>query len=229
MFESFKDEEKLKQQPKPSPENGAEGALEKMPDHFDAAIILGKNWRSYISPQDDPSDLELSVESKMSALAGAEMLKAELTGKIIISGGKTAGQHLPSETAAMKDYILHMHPEISADSIQVEESSLDTHENADRVLEITQKYNLNTLALVTVGYHLDRAQRIFENHDVSTFPISSEKFLLGRSSHYERFIENFNGSSHVTLEKTREWLLKNLLIIDPKGKMIAKVTKRFRG
>lgn len=205
-----------------------EARLEKIPDHFDAVIVLGKNWREYPKTNTRPDDLKLSIESKMSAIAGAEMIRAGLADKIILSTGKTAGQEFPSEAEAMRDYIVKKYENISTKDILIETQSKDTHGNAEEVLKIIQEHNLKTLALLTVGFHLERAEQIFNNHNIDTFPFPSEDFLLQRSSHYQKFVTDFQKSSHIQVEQIKEWILRHFLILDPKGKIISEIAKTIR-
>jgi uncharacterized SAM-binding protein YcdF (DUF218 family) len=202
--------------------------LEELPDHFDAVVVLGKNWREYPKNDSNQSDLKLSIESKMSALAGAEMVRIGLTDKIILPTGKTAGPDFPSEGEAMRDYILHKYEKIKAESILVGVESKDTHGDAEEVLKIIEQNQLKSLALLTVDFHLDRSKKIFENHGISAYPFTSEELLLQRAPHYQKFIADFQKSSRVKSEEIKEWLLKHFLILDPKGKMITKVAKAIR-
>ncbi len=107
--------------------NGFESTLEnsseydtprEVPEHFDALVVLGKNWREY-PPGKEPQKfkLRLSIESKMSVLAAGEMFKEGLIDKIIFSTGKTAGKEYPSEGEEMIKYLKERYPDIPEEAI----------------------------------------------------------------------------------------------------------------
>ena len=214
-----------------SPDTPAEHEPPKeVPDHFDALVVLGKNWREY-PPDEKPEgfDLQLSIESKMSSLAAGEMFKQGLVDKLIFSGGKTAGAEYPSEGEAMIEYLKEKYPDIPEGSIIAENASIDTSENAEQVAEILAKDpTLQKIALMTVGFHLQRAEKLFKEFGIETTPFPSEEELKKRSPHYERFVDAYLKSGHVKTEEIKEIILRSLLYIDAKGKIPGLLTKKIR-
>ncbi len=215
-----------------SPQNQIEPESSKeLPKHFDALVVLGRNWREYPggkSPEE--FKLHLSVESKMSAVAAGEMFRQGLVETVIFSGGKTAGQKFPSEAAAMAEYLKKKYPEIPERAIVLEEESIDTPENAEQVARMVQNnLELKTIALLTGNIHLPRAQALFKEFGVETHPFPAEDELKGISKEYEQFIEAY---SKLSLEgvtaQVREWVLRSLLWVDPKGKIPRVVTNVLR-
>ncbi len=213
-----------------SPEDSQE-SHEQTPDHFDTVFVLGQNWREY------SKNPELSVESKMCAIAGAEMLISGMTDRLIISGGKTAGKEFPSESEAMKTYILlkyphETYPQICDENIILEEQSLDTHGNAKEIKNILDRENetqQSTPALLTVGFHTKRASKIFKNHGIETKSFNAEELLQKKSPHYAKFVKRFNNSIPTKLKRLKEAFLRGFLVVDPKGNMVSKLADTFRG
>jgi len=202
---------------------------ETLPEKVEAVIVLGKNWRAY--PPKNASEewqLHLSIESKMSALAAGEMFKEGLTDKIIFSGGRTAGKDRSSEAKAMWDYLKKKYPDIPDKIIALEEESLDTAGNAEEVLKILQQYNIQDVALMTAGFHLPRAKKLFKEFGIETQGVPSEELLKKRSKHYERFVEKYLESGQVKTKGIKEMILRTLLFIDAKGKLPRLLTKKFR-
>lgn len=205
-------------------------AKEGIPQHFDALVVLGKNWKEPPPfPQENRDDFKprLSMESKMSALGAGEMLKQGLIDRIIFSGGKTAGEDYPSEAAAMAAYLREKYPDIPDEMIGLEEESIDTIDNAERIARVLEAHpELQKLALMTVGFHVARSERIFKDRGIDAYPFPAEEVLKQRSPHYERFLNTYEKSGRVTKEKIKELILQSLLYIDPKGGLPRTFTKK---
>lgn len=203
--------------------------LSEVPDHFEALIVLAKGWRDYFSTHDDLKPLKLSVESKMNALGAGEMLRNNIVDKVIISGGKTAGQEKESEAKAIFDFIEKEYPEIRKTSVILEEESIDTVENAKIIAELLKKNNISgPVALMAIGYQLDRAKTLFESQGVSVKGFPSESQLISRNSHYKKFLEDYNKSLKVRLHQVKESIMRGLLYFDPEGKIPALLTHKQR-
>jgi uncharacterized SAM-binding protein YcdF (DUF218 family) len=220
---------------------GSVETLNEVPEHFDALVVLGKNWRAY-PPTNDSGEfkLRLSIESKMSALAAGEMFRAGLINEIIFSSGKTAGRNYPSEAMAMKDFMLSKFPDIPDVAIVLEETSIDTPQNAEEVAKIINADpRLKKIALMTIKSHMLRSVRLFKEFgmDVKQFP--SEDQLKKRdgkanektgmhSQHYRSFLRAYSKSGRAFKERAVEFILRNLLYIDSKGKIPRILTKKLR-
>ncbi len=214
--------EKIPTETEPSPE--------QLPEKFEAVIVVGEFWRDNPNKQKLGTwEPVLNIESKMSALAAAEMVKAGLADKIIISAGATAGPEQPSEAGAMLEFMVKNCPEIVGKTVILENESIDTAENAENVLPILEKYNLHNVALMAMGSHLPRTKKLFEAYGISAKAFPSEEFLVKRSPHYERFVQKYLHSPRMLSRLTREAILRSLLVVDTKGKMLQKLTKTIRG
>src|ERR1035437_5834978 len=190
---------------------------------FGAVIALGKNWRLPIT---GGPRIDLSLESKMTALAAGQMYKDGKVGKIIFSTGKTAGKDsngndYPTEAAEMNRFMRIFFPldEIPVEDVIVEAESFDTAGNAQEVKQILQKENIKNPALLTVGFHLPRSKKLFANYGVGIRKaFSSEDVLKGRNPHYEKFLSDYFWSTRHIKELGKESIGVGLVYtIDPKG------------
>ena len=206
----------------------------EVPEHFDALIVLAKGWKDYLSKHEGDEPLKLSMESKMVTLAIGEMIKADVADKVIITGGKTAGPDKPSESHEMMEYLLQKYPKLAEkisldDSLFLEEQATDTVQNAENVAQMLNDKNITgPVALMAIGYQLERARKLFENEGISAKAFPAEDYLIERNKHYERFLKEYSSSAHVTIHKAKEFVMRFLLWIDPKGQIPAKITGRIR-
>lgn len=166
------------------------------PRKFGAIVALGKNWRL---PVTGGPRIDLSIESKMTALAAAEMYRAGLANKIIFSTGKTAGKdaqgnEYPTEAEAMYKFmrIFFSPEEIQDSAVILETTSFDTAGNAEEVKKIMQEKRIDNIALLTVGYHLPRAKRLFKNYGINVKKaFRSEKVLAEKRPRYANFYNEY--------------------------------------
>lgn len=215
----------------------SEPSKEGLPEKFDALVVLGRIWRP---PEGATIErgIHVSLEGKMRTLAAGEMYRAGLTDKIIFSGGKTGGKEWPSEAESMAEYLKKKFPEIPNEAIIMESESFDTPENAEKVKAILEKYGINKIALETSGFHLKRSVKLFENQGLKVAGFPAEEFLEKRTSgvrsqksspaNYEKFVEKFLGSKRQKWENIKEAILRNLLIIDSKGRIPRILTSKIR-
>ena len=210
---------------------------EGLPEKFDALVVLGRAWRPSADTTKEQGH-HLSMEGKMRTLAAGEMYKAGLTGKIIFSGGKTAGKEWPSEAESMAKYLKKKFPEISDEVLIMEKESFDTPENAEKVKALLEKYGINKIAVTTNGFHLERSRALFKNQGLEVCGFPAEEFLQKRistvrdsksqPSNYQKFVETYLGSKRQKLENIKEAILRSLLIIDAKGQIPRIISSRIR-
>jgi uncharacterized SAM-binding protein YcdF (DUF218 family) len=201
---------------------------------LDAVVALGKNWDFSI----EGKRIYLSLESKLTALAAAELYVRKKVKKIIYSGGETAGlgingKPFPSEAEEMKKFIriFFKKDEIPDKEIILEEKSIDTAGNAEEVGKIIKAKKFENIGLLTVGFHLPRAKEIFKNHKVSiTEYFSSEEVLKNKNLYYDNLINDYYWSTKYLTEIVKEAVGLGLVYtIDPKGKILREITSRTRG
>lgn len=80
--------------------------------------------------------------------------------KVILSGGNPS-KNTHSEAFAMAKYI-KKHIDIKKNHILLENKSLNTQENVFFILRILDKYDINTISLVTSTWHLKRVKTLFK-------------------------------------------------------------------
>lgn len=204
----------------------------EMPEKFDALIVLGAGWNKFETDIVDiailPPKYNLNMEAKIRTLAAGEMFREKLADKIIFSGGKTAGRKWLSEAKAMQEYLKNKFPEIPDDSIIIEEESIDTPDNAEKILPILEKYKIQNAALMTSAAHLPRAQKIFETFGIETHPFPAENELKKRSLRHLRFVKNYLKSDRVKKMNLREKILRGIFWFDKKGRSLRLITKKTR-
>jgi len=206
--------------------------VEKKKPQFDAVVALGKNWRLPV----DGMRIYLSIESKMTALAAGELYTQGKVGKIIFSTGETAGENpegspYPTEAEEMKRFMRIFFPEeeIPESAIELETHSFDTAGNAEEVKKIAERENLSKIALLTVGFHLERSMRFFESYGVNPKKgFASEQILRRRSKHYRKFLREYHESDRFQDLEGLESKVNMISKIDRKGKVIRLVTKVTR-
>lgn len=194
-------------------------------------VVLGKNWKKY--PKAGDTNIELSTDSKISALAAGLLLSKDEPDYdyVIFSTGKTAGANWPSEAKAMKDYLLSKMT-VSQEKIILEEISIDTAGNAEEVGKLLSKINdAKTFDLMTVGYHLPRAVKIFTTflpfavaHMIDSYSVLFDSNQCYCQALAKERMESFG----VKIEKIKEFILRRLLIFDPYGRCLRKFTLRVR-
>lgn len=189
-------------------------------------VVLGKNWTQ--SPREDHP--RLSQESKMNALAAGELYRKGNIDRVIFSGGQTAGIENPSEADAMAKYMHHKFPDVPESAVLLEEHSIDTAENAQKILEILgAEGDAKQVTLLSVNDHLPRAEKYFSHVGLDVAPVSSEEVLSRRSKHHQQYVERRAHSLHGLIEAAKEVILRVEQHLDPEGRFLRKITRLLRG
>lgn len=216
--------------------------IEERSRKFDAVIALGKNWRLPIGkdnthPLGGSPQIDLSIESKMTALAAGQMYVDGCTNKIIFSTGQTAGKdkqgnYYPTEAEEMKRFMRIFFPEneIPESAIETQTKSFDTAGDAEEDKKILEREDIKNVALLSVGSHLWRSKRLFENYGVRIKKaIASQDILKGRNPHYDKLIQDYFWSTRHLKEIIKETIGVGLVYtIDPKGERLRKATIKTR-
>ena len=193
------------------------------------AIILGKNWKCY-PPKNHKVDfiIELSVESKLSALAAGQLYILGMADVLLFSGGKTAGKEWPSEAMAMWHYTKNNFKNIPNEAVMLEEKSFDTDGNAVEVKKILDGMNSENILLLAIGYHLPRSEKIFKHFGIEFTSFTSEEIVKKYLPEHNNLLNEFRKSFRVKIELVREFLFRIWIFFDQKGKLMRFVTKRIR-
>lgn len=166
----------------------------------------------------------------MNAVAGGRVYPLEIDRQLLFSTGHTAGPDIPSEAAAMRDYMLSRGLYVPPEHITLEEKSNDTATNAMETAHILEARGINysRIDLLSVGFHLRRATKLFKNFGVPIEEgIASEDVLKEYGD--PEFEQGWAESPSVRAERRKE-LIGHLLVstIDPNGTLLHKITARTR-
>ena len=163
---------------------------------------------------------------------------------LLISGGATGGSEKPSEALAIKQLIRVMFPHIPEDEIMLEDQSFNSIENARNthkiLADLREKIRLSSdcpIWLVSSGYHLERAQRIFKRTGIKTVPVV-ETDVIKSSFISETKDRNEGKLSGPVIKKIKRNQTLNFAAemfnslwdqIDPDSKITSSISKFFRG
>jgi uncharacterized SAM-binding protein YcdF (DUF218 family) len=166
----------------------------------------------------------LTFESKVTAHALGLACNKRNLDKLIISGGKTAGEEYPSEAELMRDYIYKVISKDIADFAILETESKDTWGNAREIKDILEKDLSQKIGLLTIGYHLPRATKIFEREGFDNLiPLKSEFYLSEPcSTEYLEYLKSPKG----IYEQTRERLIQFVTSFSPEAKILRQIAGR---
>jgi hypothetical protein len=172
---------------------------------------------------------ELTIESKMNAIAGGWLFSRGLAKSLIITGGRTLGPDFDSEAQKMYDWGCQTVDvfERGVPGVYLDHGAIDTYENADRTKEIAERESFDKFGLISIGSHLPRAKEIFERKGIkieSCFP--SEEVL--RDIFYETHSTNYSQSSHNS-EKLKELILRGIDSFDLGENFLNWIAHRTRG
>ena len=176
---------------------------------------------------DEYEKIMLTPESKATAHAGGIICDKGILEKFILSGGKTQGENYPSEAELMRDYIYENISKNVADFITLESNSMTTWGNARNVKRILENEINKDAGLLTIGYHLPRAIKIFEIEGFSNLaPLASENYLQeSYSTEISDYLKSFKGVS----EQTKELMVRTFTFFFPDGKILESIANKTRG
>lgn len=184
---------------------------------YDALIVLGKNIGvGWTSSRIRKTKYKLSPHSIITVLAAGHLYELGIAKKLIFSGGYTAGYDMPSEAQSMASYLFKNYPYIRRSDVIMENKSVDTVTNARQVSKIIKEQGYNNVAVITVGAHAIRAERIFKGIGIDAIVLSSESILRERSKRDEKTVRNYTSSFSVRVENLKENIMRAWSFIDRK-------------
>lgn len=206
QFRSVEEEEAAKQFEESS-ESEESPETEKLKP-LDAVIVLGGGLKEPLyKTNPDLEDSEgwmLPIDAKMRVIAAAQMLKEGMTREVIFTGGRNpiSQEFDTTEAQKMKEYAGHLltsagfDPERIDQAIVLEDKASNTIENVANVCNIIDqdKERYQNLAVLSNGYHLDRAQRLLRKFGLETKGISAEEKMKDYSPKYQKMIDKFLAS-----------------------------------
>jgi uncharacterized SAM-binding protein YcdF (DUF218 family) len=146
-----------------------------------AIIGHGKNWEIPVPP--NPADIQLSLDSRLTAMAAGVLYSEGVAERIVFSTGHTAGDEYPTEAQAQAKELRRFFPEeeIPGEHVLLEEDSFDTAGNVDEVKRMIEAGLISGIHLLTVGYHLPRLKRLAQRHDLPVLGTYASDKVVGRS------------------------------------------------
>jgi hypothetical protein len=191
-------------------------------------IVLGKGLSG--NPKKGET-VELTIHSKLNAIAaGLLFYHYDKFETIVFTGGHTKGENEVSEAQAMKIYLLHQFPDIPAKHVLVESKSIDTLGNITELLEHKFIAVGGTANILSVSQHLRRSKILFRNiARIKARMYSSQDVIQDHGNMlHMKMLSEFRRSSASVMESIKEFILNVLVIFDPKGKRLRKITSRTR-
>lgn len=175
---------------------------------YEAIVVLGKNLGFGWSKDKIRKQREhLAPHGRVNTDAGGILFIEGRTERIIFSSGITVSE-LPSEAQLMKNHIQRIFPEkIPDEAIILEEVSKQTRGNAIEIAKVLEREKIdpNNVGLVTMGFHMPRAQRFFREQGLNLDPIPSEEVLL---EHFPNFVKAYKRKGIYLGEQASEALFK---------------------
>ena len=153
----------------------------------DAIVVLGGSTAPALEPR---PWVELSERGDR-ILYGARLYNQGKAPKLILSGGRVTwrGGSGGSEAADMKTLAMAMN--VPTDDILLEETSLNTRENAVNVKALMAKQNISSVLLVTSAMHMPRSVAIFKKLGIKVIPAPTD-YLVTKES-YENVNQTLEG------------------------------------
>ena len=192
----------------------------------DVLIALGKNWEKGSS--------NLSIESKITALAAGLIMRHNLSKTLILSGGHTLNPFHISEAEAMYEVLHGAFPEVAEEKICFDNYFLTTTGNAINSNVICSearkiKKDLD-IALLTVGYHIPRAGTVFgiEGLDISAHYSSEGILSISPDISHQKMVLGFLSSEEHIKDRRQEAILQAAMVLDRKGHFIDYLATRAR-
>lgn len=175
---------------------------------------------------DMDNEIMLTPESKATADAAAFFVNSGKLSRLILSGGDTQGSKYLSEAELMQEYIYHNISKSIADFIEIEPKSKTTWSNARNVREMLKGDVNNKMGLLTIGYHLPRAKKIFKREGFSNLiPPASEDYVTGLNL---TEISEYLNSSKGVYERTKEMAIRAFTFFFPSGKILENIANNTR-
>ena len=136
----------------------------------DAIVVLGGATR----PATPPRPWIDVLESGDRILYGARLYNQGQAPKLILSGGRVhwRGSSDGSEAEDMKEIAIAMN--VPAADILLENTSLNTRQNALNVKKVLEAQSIDSVLLVTSAVHMPRAAAIFRKLDIDITPAPTD-------------------------------------------------------
>jgi hypothetical protein len=158
-----------------------------------AIVACGKNWDVPVPA--DPSEIQLSLDSRLTAIAAGILYMQGAADKIVFSGGKTAGDACPAESAALfAELRRHFTAEqIPDEDVLQEDESFDTAGNVAHIKQWVDEGRISGVYGLTLGYHAPRLSRLAKRHGLPLLGTFASDKIVGES---EFAVPDLRGKPH---------------------------------
>jgi uncharacterized SAM-binding protein YcdF (DUF218 family) len=158
-----------------------------------AIVAHGKNWEVPVPA--DPTEIQLSLDSRLTAMAAGILYMDGVAEKIVFSSGKTAGDAYPAESTAqfaeLRRYFTS--EQIPDDDVLSEDESFDTAGNVINIKQWVDEGRIGAVYGLTVGYHVPRLRRLAARHGLSLLGAFASDKIVGQS---ELAVPDLRGKPH---------------------------------
>lgn len=206
-----------------NPEENDKTEIDKIPDNYDAAIVLGE-----MLEEDEHGQPKLTMQAKMRIMASGLLAQNGKIKEIIFSGGQTSGEDFPPEAEEMEAYFRRTFPDLTDFPTYKEDQSFDTSENAINSKDILEEHHLENAFVITAGHRLKRAQKLFADEGLATYPLGAEEMTRLRSPHHDAFVDKYLGSKVHYEDNLKELLIRSAMIVDRKSKILRLIARKNR-
>ena len=145
---------------------------------------------------------------------------------IIFTGGKTAGEQLPSEAEAMMRYAL-LHGG-SLLTFGIEDKATDTITNLKNTLHDLSSSSIENTTIITNSYHIPRVRELCRQLDISPKILSAEELAVRRNHRYKQLTEQRERSFEMSERRLLEKVLLMLSRTQFGREVLTKITKKTR-
>lgn len=191
---------------------------------YDAIIVLAKNWE--VGPN---GKYRLTLDSKMNALAAAQLFEEKVANHFIICGGvrpiKSNNGYAPkTESIEMRDYAIK-HSNLKPVDFMIDLNSYDTPSNAEETRRMIGTKQFDKLGLLTTTPHLTRSLEIFDHYGFRCEGISSDDVIARRSNRHKNLVIEVEKSLARQIDYIKETILTPLAFIDANGRLPRMLTR----
>lgn len=133
-------------------------------------VVLGGGLYQATYPRQFPEVAEAGDR----IIYGAQIYQEGKAPYIIATGGRIPWLGTVATSEAEDMALLLQRLGVPREAIIKEEKSLNTRQNAVFTQKILQQRGINTIILVTSGYHMPRAKRVFEKLGITVIPAATD-------------------------------------------------------
>jgi hypothetical protein len=194
---------------------------------FDALLVhvyfierVGKEGKERFVPD---------IASNMDIIAAAQIYQENLTGKIIITCGNAIGKGAPAISEVFKKRLVDAY-HIPEEDILVDDQAVDTKTETERSLAIAKENNFQNLMALCLGFHKERVDKFYRFLGADVTTTTAERWLSRRSKKHEEVVKGILASEWFRKRYLeREKRIKVLMLVDRKGEIAKRLSKRGKG